>query len=369
MVWHWLNRHPVFVDLLLVGVAGVLSVADAFTRAENTTAAVTLAVASSLVLLARRKAPIVVLAALTALLLVGFAVGTTPFPLPLAIGLFTVASRCPRRLAARAGILAFVVCFGAYLLDGHSAGSGISGALAFVAAWFVGDSVGSRRAHLEAVEERAERAEREREARALQAVAEEQARIARELHDIVGHSVSVIAVQAAAADDVFDTRPEDAREALRSIDGAARSALTDLRHVLGALGEGAEYTPQPGLDRLPALVAEIRATGLDVALTVEGTPRELPPAVDLSAYRIVQEALTNTLRHAAARRAEVRVQFGHELTLDVRDDGRGAGDDTTRGSGRGLVGMRERVALFGGELTAGPSFGGGYAVHARIPFT
>ena len=369
MLWSWLNRHPVVVDLLLVGLVGLSAVGDAISRHERLWVSVPIAVVSSLALLARRLRPIDVLGAITALMVVGFAAGTMPFPLPLAAALFTVASRCPRRQAVRAGVTAIAVAVGGYLLAGNNAGSGISGMLAFVAAWFIGDSVRSRRAYIAAVEERAERAESEREAQALRAVAEEQARIARELHDVVAHSVSVIAVQAAAADDVFDARPERAREALRSIDAAAHAALGDLRRVLGALTDEADYAPQPGLDRLPTLVADVRNTGLEVALTVEGTPRPLPAAVDLSAYRIVQEALTNTLRHAAARRAEVRVGWGDELALEVRDDGRGAGDDASRGSGRGLVGMRQRAALVGGEVTAGPAFGGGYTVRARIPLS
>jgi signal transduction histidine kinase len=367
VLWSWLNRHPVLVDLLAVGLVGLSSVGGAVSRNDRLWVSVPIAVASSLALIARRQRPVEVAGVITALMIVGFAADTMPFPLPLAAALFTVASHCPRRVAVRAGVASIALAVGGYLLAGNSAASGISGMLAFVAAWFIGDSVRSRRAYVAAVEERAERAEREREAQALRAVAEEQARIARELHDVVAHSVSVIAVQAAAADDVFDTHPERAREALRSIDGAARAALGDLRRVLGALTDEADYAPQPGLDQLPRLVADVRNTGLEVSLTVEGAPRPLPAAVDLSAYRIVQEALTNTIRHAAARRAEVRVGWGSELALEVHDDGRGVGDDASRGSGRGLVGMRQRAALVAGEVTAGPAFGGGYTVRARIP--
>ena len=155
------------------------------------------------------------------------------------------------------------------------------------------------------IEEKARRLEREREAEAQRVVAEEQSRIARELHDVVAHALSVIVVQAAAADDVFEVEPRRAREPIRAIELAARAALGDLRRVLGIIQDGAEYEPQPGLARLDSLVEQVRATGLDVALEFEGAARPLPAAVDLSAYRIVQEALTNTLKHAGAEHATV----------------------------------------------------------------
>ena len=233
-----------------------------------------------------------------------------------------------------------------------------------VAAWLLGDSVGSRRAYVREIEEKAGRLEREREAEAQRVVAEEQARIARELHDVVAHALSVIVVQAAAADDVFDVEPRRAREPIRAIELAARAALGDLRRVLGILHDGAEYEPQPGIARLDSLVEQVRATGLDVALEFEGAARPLPAAVDLSAYRIVQEALTNTLKHAGAAHATVRVRYGRELGLEIRDDGTG-GDETNGGSG--LIGMRERVAMLGGSVASGSRPEGGYVVSAQIP--
>jgi signal transduction histidine kinase len=201
------------------------------------------------------------------------------------------------------------------------------------------------------------------------AVGEEQARIARELHDVIAHSVSVIVVQASAADDVFDTRPDQARAALRSIEQAGRDALRELRTLLsGAPADHDPTQPQPGLARLDELAEPLRLGGLDVVVRREGEGPELPAGVDLSAYRIVQEALTNTLRHARATRAEVTVRFGErELELEIRDDGRGTPGALVNGSGQGLVGMRERAALLGGTLEAGPLPGGGFRVHARLP--
>jgi signal transduction histidine kinase len=222
--------------------------------------------------------------------------------------------------------------------------------LVFVAgAWVLGDNARVRR-------------ERQEES-ARRAVADERARIARELHDVVTHNVSVMVVQAAAGNDVFDDHPEKAREALQAVEETGREALGELRRLIDVVSGG--NAPQPGLDRLDALVEQVRRAGVHVDLTVEGTPRELPAALDLSAYRIVQESLTNTLRHAHASRATVRVRYTDAaVELEVADDGVGAG--STDG-GLGLVGMRERVALFRGELRAGSRPGGGFAVHASLP--
>ena len=203
---------------------------------------------------------------------------------------------------------------------------------------------------------------------ARRAVADEQARIAREVHDVVAHSVSVIVVQAAAADDVFDEHPDQARDALRSIEHTGRDALRELRLLLGAMrpaGDGAEHAPAPGLERLDELAEPLRAGGLDVVMRREGDG-DVPAGVDLSAYRIVQEALTNTLRHARATRAEVVLRLGPEaLEVDVRDNGRPS--VALSEGGHGLVGMRERATMLGGTFEAGPMPEGGYRVHARLP--
>lgn len=225
-----------------------------------------------------------------------------------------------------------------------------------VVAWALGEAARNRRA---AIAEEARRA-----------VTEEQARIARELHDVIAHSVSVIVVQAGAADDVFDARPDQARAALRSIEAAGRDAMGELRRLLAAVRPGAEADgthPQPGLSHLDELAAPLRAAGLQVAVRREGPASSLPAGVDLSAYRIVQEALTNTLRHAEATRADVTVRYERDaVEVSVRDDGRGEAAPPKDG-GHGIVGMRERAAMLGGTLEAGPLAGGGFRVRARLP--
>jgi signal transduction histidine kinase len=212
-----------------------------------------------------------------------------------------------------------------------------------------------------------------REAERRHILAEERTRIARELHDVVAHTVSVIVVQAAAAEDVFDARPERARQALGGIQAAARTALAELRTLLQTmrpedLTEPNE--PQPGLDQLAPLAASLRAAGLDVVLRTEGSAEPIPAGVDLSAYRIVQESLTNTLRHAHATRADVTIRYAPlALQVEIVDDGtaRAPGAAVTSGTRHGIVGMRERARLLGGTLDAGPLPQGGFQVRAHLP--
>jgi signal transduction histidine kinase len=212
-------------------------------------------------------------------------------------------------------------------------------------------------------------AERERDVAAREAVVAERTRIARELHDVVAHSVSVMVVQAQAGPRLL-AAPEDAREVFRSIEAVGREALVELRRLLGVLREGDEdaaTAPQPGLGLLDTLLEQVREAGLRVDVRIEGEPVQLPPGIDLSAYRIVQEALTNTLKHAGLAEAEVVVRYGASmLELEVLDNGAGPGPRLA-GSGHGLVGMRERVALYGGVLEAGSRNGHGFAVRARLP--
>ena len=250
-------------------------------------------------------------------------------------------------------------------------------------AWLVGAVLRGRRDKVVRLAEYAERVERERDLQARRAVADERLRIARELHDVVAHNLSVVVVHAQALRPVVTRDPERALGLASSIEETGREALEEMRHLLGVLragdsdrdGDGGDLyplDPQPGLDALEGLVAQVRQAGLTVSLTTSGEPRRLPPAIELSAYRIVQEALTNVLRHAGPARAAVAVGYQDDaLVLDVTDDGRGAAaglaDPPVPGSGHGLVGMRERVALFDGQLSTGPRPGGGFAVRARIP--
>jgi signal transduction histidine kinase len=356
----------------LLGVVSLQSASDGEGLKEPAWAVIPLIELTALPLALRRSRPVAVLAITLVAAIVGdlLFVGLQ-FPGPV-IALYTVAAHCERRVslaAAAATAVALVI---------PSFGRGVSEPIfvvamyaVFAAAWALGDGLRSRRAYLAELETRAEHAEREQEERARRAVAEEQARIARELHDVVSHNVSVMVVQAAAGGDVFAKDPERAREALGSIESTGREALSELRRLLGVVRPAEEnarpgFVPQPGLARLPELVEQVAGAGLEVELTVAGQPRELPAAMDLSAYRIVQEALTNTLKHARASKADVALRYGDaSLELEVLDDGSGTGGG---GSGRGIIGMRERTALFGGELLAGPRPGGGFAVRATLPF-
>jgi signal transduction histidine kinase len=365
MIWNWLRRHPRPVDVGLVAALAFLVVGVA-PRTHHTVLAAALGIAATLPLLERRARPGLVLGAVAATSLAMIATDVWLLPFPLAVAVYTVASSgagAPVLLGGAASIGAVAIAFP---LSGTTAFGDVAARVVFLgAAFLLGDGVRSRRAYVLEIEEKAERLERERQTEARRAAAEEQARIARELHDVVAHALSVIVVQAGAADDVFEVEPRLAREPIRAIDAAARAALADLRRVLGLLQHDAGYAPQPGLARLDELLEHVRGTGLEVALQVEGRPRPLPAAVDLSAYRIVQEALTNTLKHAHAGQVKVHVRYGDTLLLEVRDDGRGAVNGSSDGSG--LIGMRERVALLGGTLETGPVLGGGYRVAAAIP--
>ena len=242
------------------------------------------------------------------------------------------------------------------------------------AAWTLGEGVRQRRVHAAELEDRAARLEREREEKARQAVIQERLRIARELHDVVAHSLSVIGVQAGAARLVLDVDPDPTRvrEAVAAIEATANQAMAEMRRALGILRatepSGVALAPLPGLGQLPALRDQLRSAGLSVDLTVTGEPRPVATSIDLSLYRIVQEALTNALKHARATRAEVVVGYGaHDITVEVTDDGRGPPPSAARSQGAGTIGMRERVALFSGELQVGPRAQGGYAVRVCLP--
>jgi signal transduction histidine kinase len=249
----------------------------------------------------------------------------------------------------------------------HATGELVFIPVLFAIGWLAGFALRERGAQAEAAEERAAQAERERDIASRLAVAEERARIARELHDVVAHAVSVMVLQVGA---VRHGLPEaEDRDALESVEHAGRTALTEMRRLLGAMrsdGESAELAPQPGLDDLHPLLEELGRAGLPVQLHVEGERYPLPRALDLSAYRIVQEGLTNALKHAQAAEAEVTVRYrAEELELEVRDDGQGSADSD--GLGHGLVGIRERVKIYGGEMTAGTPAEGGFVLSARLP--
>jgi signal transduction histidine kinase len=281
------------------------------------------------------------------------------------------------RSAVQAGIGLAVVLGGAaivvYNIPGHTAAELVFIPLDFAISWLAGFLLRESAEQAEAAEVRATLAEQEREADALRAVVEERTRIARELHDIVGHSVSVMTVQTSGVRRLLRPEQEQEREALLAVERTGRDALAEMRRLVGALRDREEaptLAPQPSLSRVDKLVARARETGFPVDLEIEGEPLPLPAGVDLTAYRLVQEGLTNAIKHAAARHADVRVRYDPDhVEIEVSDDGRGAdgADSTSRDGGHGLVGMRERVSIYGGEFEAGPRPAGGFRLRARLP--
>jgi len=247
----------------------------------------------------------------------------------------------------------------------------------FILCWAWGRLTRVRRAYLVELEDRAARLERERDAQAKVAVAAERARIARELHDVVAHNVSVMIVQADGAAYVLDNSPQQAKEALATIASTGRQALVEMRRLLGVLrtaDTADEYVPQPGVEELPELLEQVRTAGLPVEFSATGEPRELPRGLELTVYRIVQEALTNVRKHGGPGvRARVAVDFrDRDLEVLIEDDGRGSTDDQLTiggadGPGHGLIGMRERVGMVSGSLDVGPRPGGGFRIRAVLP--
>ncbi|MER5976432.1 sensor histidine kinase [Streptomyces sp. NPDC001857] len=333
---------------------------------------------SAAALVFRRSAPMTVLAVTGSLSLVESVTGDPRAPVAMSavVALFTVAAATDRATTWRAGLLTMTVLTGAAMLAGPLpwyaqenlgllAWTGI-GATA-------GDAVRSRRAALQAIRERAERAERTREEEARRRVAEERLRIARDLHDVVAHHIALVNVQAGVAAHVMDKRPDQAKEALAHVRDASRSALNELRATVGLLRQSgdpeAPTEPAPGLDRLDELAGTFRSAGLQVEVARDDQDTALPAAVDLAAYRIIQEALTNVRKHAGEEaKAEVSVvRVGPHIEVTVLDDGSGDAPAQEAGGGHGLLGMRERVTALRGTLTAGPRYGGGFRVHAVLP--
>lgn len=296
------------------------------------------------------------------------------------VAFYTVAANEPRRRASIAAAITaggIFVSFAAYAAIDSMSGWTTNLTMTYFSfgmAWLIGDNLRVRRAYTRELEERAIRLEREQEEQAALAVAQERSRIARELHDVVAHHVSVMIVQAAAARRVAEKDPAAAQEALASVENAGRMALAEMRRMLEVLrAQEGGVGPQPGLGELERLIAQVRDAGLPVELINTGDPCCLPDGMDLAAYRIVQEALTNTVKHGGKATARVTLHHTPEaLEIEVVDNGRGAAAPLLAGAaggGHGLIGMRERVGMFGGELQTGPILPGGYRVWARLPLS
>ena len=301
-----------------------------------------------------------------------------PAVITAAFVIYSVAATTQRRISLKAalGVVGGVVVGAMLAAGGPAWGSVLSLPPVVVVGWLAGENTRVRRVYAQELLERAAERERERADRALRAVADERLRIARDLHDIVAHAMSVIAIRSGVARVVLDTQPDEVRETLGIIEKTSKRALAEMRLLVGVLREsedGPELTPAPGLSDLPDLIDQIGQAGVNVDLDIDsaGDTPALPAGVDLSAYRIIQEALTNVVRHAGPTTAHVTVRHRHDqLEIQVVDDGAPVGrppSPTPEGRGHGLVGMRERVNLFGGTLSAAPT-GSGFRVLASLPF-
>ncbi|MFJ7269003.1 sensor histidine kinase [Streptomyces sp. NPDC099050] len=392
-LYDFLRRHPTGVDSFWAVLFFGFSMAVVSSMHQGTGSALlatpcVVALSSAVALRRKWTVPVFWLTVATGLYQLAIGAEANFYDFAMLVVLFTVAaSDVPRwvsRTALGWGLLASPLYF---LRVGVDKSASTTDSVLFVVfmmipfalAWVTGDSLRTRRAYYAQLVERNQRLEQERAAQAKVAVAAERARIARELHDVVAHNVSVMVVQADGAAYVMDAAPEQAKEALQTISGTGRLALAEMRRLLGVLRTGEpqeseDYVPQPDVEQIEVLVEQVRAAGLTVDFEVEGAPRKLPSGVELTAYRIVQEALTNTRKHGGpTAKASVRlVYFDDGLGLLVEDDGRGAAhelytDGGADGAGHGLIGMRERIGMVGGTLDAGPRPGGGFRISALLP--
>jgi signal transduction histidine kinase len=376
------RAHPLLVDAILAAVIYV-AILMAPARPEEeperiplTTGVVVAATVMCAALVFRRRWPLPVLGVTaTAVIAALLWSGSRPaFVIAVGVAAYTVATRTDRATAWVAGTITAVACAIIAVLASeepwHDPGN-----LIFIA-WIgmavaAGDAVRSRRAYVAVLEERARRAEQSREEEARRRVVEERLRIARELHDVVAHHIALVNVQAGVAGHLLRERPDQAEEALTHVRRASRAILDELGAMLSVLRQSDESDsptePAPSLARLDALIESFATAGLTVDWTLSGRPRPLPAAVDLAAYRIVQESLTNAHKHGGAA-ARVKVGYtADQLVIEVRDNGVSSGDTGSDGTGLGILGMRERAIAAGGELRAGPRPEGGFQVYARLP--
>jgi signal transduction histidine kinase len=371
-----LQRHPAASDAVLALVLAVFVLQDVLlSNGDYLTGQKSVYVPAAVLMTAplawRRRAPLLVTAVVMAALAAQSLLlpSSAPYPdselVPLLVAVYSVAAHG----RGRTPVVGIAISLAAGLVW-VGADDFFLPVVAFGGAWLAGRLVQKRQVYADALEERARVLEREREANARMAAAEERVRLARELHDVVGHSVSVMVVQAGAERLALgDGRPQT-REALLAIERTGREALTEMSRLLGLLRQGDErlaLAPRPSLAQIGPLVQSVRDTGVSIAVSVEGEPLTLSPSLDISAYRVVQEALTNVVKHAEAAHASVVVRYrAGEVEIEVTDDGRGVPNGN--GAGYGLLGMRERVELHGGTLDAAGGSDGGFVVKALLPF-
>jgi signal transduction histidine kinase len=359
------------------GVATLATVLPFDPGSPRAWAAYLLVLAHTLPIAVRRRWPLAVLAwgLATGAAFAALGLNLVPLNFAVLVYVYTVAARCPRRaslagLAATEALLVLV-----WLARPRAVGDGgtlVLDGLVMAAGWWLGDGTRRRQEAIVTARQRAAELEQAREELARRAVTEERLRIARELHDVVAHSMSIIAVQSGVGVHVLDSQPEEARKALAAVEATSRQALVEMRRLLGVLRQEAEplgsLAPAPGLAEVEALAGEVARAGVRVEVRIEGAPCRLPAGLDLSAYRIVQEALTNVVRHAGPATARVTVRYAPDrVTLEVVDDGKGVEPPSAAADRHGIAGMRERAALYGGTLEAGPLPGGGFRVSASLP--
>jgi signal transduction histidine kinase len=375
---------PLVVDGVLAAALAVVALVEIGVSSEGVATSdvawsVVFALAITVPLALRRRYPFAVMTVVGSAAIVYNAIDVPPDPYTLTfavlLALYTASAYARRRLAIAAGVVTLIVQVVLNLpglAEEESFADDVNQVVLLGGAWVVGQNTRYRRRQAELLEERAERVERERAELERIAVLEERGRLAREIHDVIAHSVGVIAVQAGSARAIAEQRPDRAREALTAIEEVSKDTLVELRRTIGALrapGDAASLAPAPGLDRIDELVRKVGQAGVTVSVSEEGARGSVPPGVDLSAYRVVQEALTNTVKHAGRTAAHVAIRYGEGwLEVAVTDEGgsRSGGDGGPPGSGQGLIGMRERVAMLGGEFEAGAR-GSGFAVRARFP--
>ena len=366
-------------DLLLAGtMAGLVLIQGLIDSSSSAARLGQLAIALGVfaVLAVRKRLPLLPVAGATAAAVADIwlpsAGDNEAFGFVAILAVYSAAAHTEGLATVIAALLTLVFTVALMITDGESwnLGGVLFFGLLIGTPFVVGRAIRYRRLREAALEETNVALARERDERARAAVAEERSRIARELHDVVAHAVSVMVLQARGGRALLDSEPEESRTAFDTIETTGRQALGEMRRLLGQLraeDEQLALAPQPSLTRLEALAEEVSRAGLPVEVRIEGEPTELPAGVDLSAFRIVQEALTNALKHAGPARAIVAVRYGDgEVDIEVADDGRGGANGD--GTGHGLVGIRERVAMYGGDFAAGTRGAGGYAVRARLPY-
>ncbi len=391
----WMKTHPVITDVIITALLFALVVSSFIfpsnpnddVRAVDWFAWV-LAVVGTLPVVVRRRYPgraLLICTFSTAVYWVldyaDTAVGVPLLVLAYSAAAYVGSNKDARRVGIMFAAVVFLVITAGVLYDGEdiTAIEAIANFVLYGAAWIIGDNVRTHRNHMNEMKERALVAEAQRETEAARAIEQERTAIARELHDVVAHGLSVMVVQASAARRVLQTGNGSAKElaaaekALGAVEDTGRSSLDEMRRLLGVLrpedSDGTALAPLPGLDDLEQLVDQVKSAGLPVRLRIEGTSRALPAGIELSAYRIVQESLTNAIKHAGPAIADVTLDYQSDaLGVKIADDGRGnATRSFNHDSGQGLRGMRERVESIGGTFSAGPKTGGGYCVSAMLP--